>query len=136
MTSFPRGLKDEIGTGLASSQVRMTKLAYFKLLRSARPAAGSAVLILLFAAVGAWTSPAPAPAADSAAVEDSIPSDITGSVNQPATGQVDLLPAVEQPFKPGERLKFSVRYGVIRAGSAWLEVPEEEDWNGHKVFKL
>jgi hypothetical protein len=34
----------------------------------------------------------------------------------------DVLPAVSTPFRPGEVLRFSVQYGPIHAGSAWLEV--------------
>jgi Protein of unknown function (DUF3108) len=34
----------------------------------------------------------------------------------------DVLPAVDRPFRPGEMLRFSVQYGPIHAGSAWLEV--------------
>ncbi len=45
-------------------------------------------------------------------------------------------PAVPQPFKPGESLRFSVQYGFIHAGSAWLEVPEIVDWNGRPSYRL
>lgn len=34
----------------------------------------------------------------------------------------EILPAVTQPFRTGEVLRFSVQYGPIHAGSAWLEV--------------
>src|SRR6188474_1922481 len=54
------------------------------------------------------------------AAQDSI--DITASVALPPSGQHETLPAVAQPFRPGERLKFSVQYGIIHAGTAWLEV--------------
>jgi hypothetical protein len=47
-----------------------------------------------------------------------------------------VLPAVEQPFRAGESLRFSVQYGFIKAGSAWLEVPEVVDWNGHPSWRL
>ena len=49
---------------------------------------------------------------------------------------LDTLPAVAEPFKPGESLRFSVQYGPIHAGSAWLEVPEVEDWRGHRAWRL
>jgi hypothetical protein len=48
----------------------------------------------------------------------------------------ETLPASRQPFRPGESLHFSVRYGFIRAGSAWLEVPEVMDWNGSPSWRL
>ena len=49
---------------------------------------------------------------------------------------LDTLPAVAEPFKPGESLRFSVQYGFVHAGSAWLEVPELKDWNGHPAWRL
>ncbi len=49
---------------------------------------------------------------------------------------LDTLPAVAEPFKAGESLRFSVQYGFIHAGSAWLEVPEITDWHGHPVWRL
>jgi len=49
---------------------------------------------------------------------------------------LDTLPRVAEPFKAGESLRFSVQYGFIHAGSAWLEVPEVADWNGHRAWRL
>ena len=67
-----------------------------------------------------------------ASAEDPLP--------DPATlkGQNDheTLPASPAPFKAGESLRFSVQYGFIHAGSAYLEVPEIADWNGHPVWRL
>lgn len=48
----------------------------------------------------------------------------------------EVLPAVAMPFRPGESLRFSVQYGFIKAGSAWLEVPEVSTWNGKPVYRL
>jgi hypothetical protein len=48
----------------------------------------------------------------------------------------DTLPALVAPFRPGESLRFAVQYGFIHAGTAWLEVPEVSDWNGHPVWRL
>lgn len=48
----------------------------------------------------------------------------------------DTLPASAEPFKAGESLRFSVQYGIIHAGSAWLEVPEVAQWQGHRVWRL
>ena len=48
----------------------------------------------------------------------------------------ELRPGVVQPFKPGESLRFSVQYGFIHAGSAWLEVPEIVEWNGRPSYRL
>jgi hypothetical protein len=49
---------------------------------------------------------------------------------------LDTLPAVPEPFRAGESLRFTVQYGFIHAGSAWLEVPEVADWNGHRAWRL
>jgi len=49
---------------------------------------------------------------------------------------LDTLPAVAQPFRAGESLRFTVQYGFIHAGSAWLEVPDVEEWNGHRAWRL
>lgn len=51
-------------------------------------------------------------------------------------GRHEVLPAIEQPFRAGESLRFSVQYGFIKAGSAWLEVPEVVDWNGRPCWRL
>ena len=53
-----------------------------------------------------------------------------------ASGILDTLPAVAEPFKAGESLRFSVQYGFIHAGSAWLEVPEVTDWRAHRAWRL
>ncbi|HEY6194790.1 MAG TPA: DUF3108 domain-containing protein [Candidatus Eisenbacteria bacterium] len=49
----------------------------------------------------------------------------------------DTIPAVAEPFRAGESLRFSVQYGFIHAGTAWLEVPEvAEDANGRRAWRL
>ena len=53
-----------------------------------------------------------------------------------ASGILDTLPAVAAPFKAGESLRFSVQYGFIHAGTAWLEVPEVSAWNAHPAWRL
>lgn len=54
----------------------------------------------------------------------------------PVSGITDTLAASAEPFRAGESLRFSVQYGVIHAGTAWLEVPETEEWNAHRVWRL
>ena len=63
-------------------------------------------------------------------------SDIAATITLPGPGDRQVLPAVQHPFSAGEQLKFSVSYGPIGAGTAWLEVPEVREWNGHTVFTL
>lgn len=75
-----------------------------------------------------------APQLDSAAATPDTA--ITASVALPPPGHHETLPAVDHPFRVGESLKFSVQYGFIHAGSAWLEVPEKRDWHGHSVYRL
>src|SRR5262245_43570693 len=48
--------------------------------------------------------------------------DIVGAVSLSGSGEV--LPAPRRPIRVGEYLRFSVRYGVISAGDAILEIPE------------
>lgn len=48
----------------------------------------------------------------------------------------EVLPAPTMPIHVGESLRFSVQYGIIKAGSAWLEVPEVVDWNGRPSWRL
>jgi hypothetical protein len=62
--------------------------------------------------------------------------DIAASVTLPPSGQREVLPAAQKPFRPGESLRFSVQYGFIKAGTAWLEVPEIREWNSRPVYAL
>lgn len=86
---------------------------------------GRSVLALLAALLLA------APTAGRAQEGDSLPD--TASLRA-ASG--DVLPAVAEPFRAGESLRFSVQYGFIHAGSAWLEVPEISEYQGHRVWRL
>ena len=62
--------------------------------------------------------------------------ELPDSVDFTRSPAVDTLPAVAEPFHAGESLRFSVQYGFVHAGSAWLEVPEVADWNGHRAWRL
>ncbi len=59
---------------------------------------------------------------------------MTAAVVRP--GGKEILPAVPHAVRAGESLRFSVNYGFINAGAAYLEVPEIKVWNGHAVFRL
>ena len=76
------------------------------------------------------------PGADSVlpAFQDSA--DIASSVQVPGPGQHELLPAPARALRAGESLRFSVQYGFIHAGSAWLEIPEVRQYQGHEVYLL
>ena len=41
-----------------------------------------------------------------------------------------------QAFGPGERLEFSVGYGIIKAGTAVMEIPEIVKLNGRKCYHI
>jgi uncharacterized protein DUF3108 len=79
---------------------------------------------------------------DTRSDDDALPgqvpdtSEITASITPPQPGQREVLPAVEEPFREGEFLKFAVKYGGISAGSAYLEVPQVRDWNGSQAYTL
>ena len=62
-------------------------------------------------------------------------SDIIGAVSLPSTTG-EVIPAPARPIRAGEYLKFSVRYGIISAGDAYLEIPEVRSWKGQPVFTL
>jgi len=96
---------------------------------AASPGAGRiAFLVVLLLALAI-----PAPAADSTGSgveEEDLP--IPGSLPQDGS----VLPAVPTPFKPGESLKFSVQYGFIKAGYAWLQVESVRRDAGHPIYEL
>jgi hypothetical protein len=91
-------------------------------------------LVALLTAVGLLAAlRAPGAPPEELPVPDST--DIVGSVTlQPGTGEV--LPAPERPIRAGEYLKFSVRYGFISAGDAYLEIPEVRTYKGRPVYSL
>jgi hypothetical protein len=47
-----------------------------------------------------------------------------------------VLAAPARPVRAGEYLRYTVQYGVIKAGRAYLEVPEVKDFNGREVYTL
>ncbi len=67
---------------------------------------------------------------------DSTATDLPPTTSLPPGDQTDVLPPVPEPFGTGESLKFSVQYGFINAGTAYLEVQGVTDWNGHPAYTL
>jgi hypothetical protein len=61
--------------------------------------------------------------------------DIVGSVSLP-NGAGEVIPAPKHPIRAGESFKFAVRYGIVTAGDAYLEVPEVREWKGRPVYLL
>jgi hypothetical protein len=63
-------------------------------------------------------------------------SEITRSVTLAASGGHEVLPESPRAFRGGESLRFSVQYGFINAGSAWLEVQNATGPSGQPAFNL
>jgi hypothetical protein len=61
---------------------------------------------------------------------------LTATIQRPPRDKRELLPAMPRAVRAGESLRFSVNYGFINAGAAYLEVPEVKEWNGHAVYRL
>ena len=78
----------------------------------------------------------PVPGADSTLTASPDSADMAASVQVPGPGQHEVLPAPVRPIRAGESLRFSVQYGFIHAGSAWLEIPEVRRYQGHDVYLL
>jgi hypothetical protein len=62
--------------------------------------------------------------------------EILRSVTLSSPGGNEVLAPSDRPFRPGESLRFSVQYGFINAGSAWLEVERATTPNGHPGYEL
>jgi hypothetical protein len=87
--------------------------------------------ILLSGGVGlAWSQTDSLPAQP----DTSDATDITSSVALDTPGEV--VPAISKPFRAGEYLRFSVQYGVIKAGSAYLEVHDGKTADGKAAVTL
>ena len=116
----------------------MTRSQHSRGGRARRPARTAAALL---AAALLAVPPAPYPAGastglDSLGIAQTDSAALTSSVMLPLNGGREVLPPVARPFRAGESLKFTVQYGIIHAGSAYLEVPEVREWQGHPVFHL
>jgi hypothetical protein len=67
-----------------------------------------------------------------------------GDAPAPATGTAPGRPVLNSaqgrtdgvPFGPGESLRFSIEYGLIKAGTAWLEVAPMEHYRGRDCYHL
>jgi hypothetical protein len=92
------------------------------------PAVAAALLLLAVASAS--------PAGDSALPVPPDSADIASSIQVPGPGQHEVSPAPARAFGARESLKFSVQYGFIHAGSAWLEIPEVRRYQGHEVYLL
>ena len=86
----------------------------------------SAVSSALLLAAGALATMAAAPPSSTTTAPASAP-----PVVNTAAGRARGL-----PFGPGESLRFSIEYGVIKAGTAWLEVGPMETYRGRECYHL
>ena len=94
---------------------------------AAPPLAGALLALALVGAAPAGGPTLPVP-------QDSA--DIASSIQVPGPGNHEVLPAPAQAFGARESLKFSVQYGFVHAGNAWLEIPEVRQYQGHDVYLL
>ena len=95
-----------------------------------KPLAVATALVATALVAAAWASqPAPAAAPAPAPGADLATNQVRPPVVNTAAGE-----AGGTPFGPGESLRFSIEYGVIKAGSAWLEVAPMETWHGRSCY--
>ncbi len=112
----------------------MKSTRHLKALRRPTPARSRPQrLVVLLALIAGVVMVARAPGADSTSTAASDTS-LTAAVQRPQ--DLVVIPPASQPIRPGESLKFSVSYGFINAGNAYLEVPEVKEWNGRPVYAL
>jgi hypothetical protein len=66
------------------------------------------------------------------------PAPAAPAINGSGRPAINPLSKQEQgtPFGPGESLRFSIEYGMIKAGSAWLEVAPMEVYKGRACYHL
>jgi hypothetical protein len=76
------------------------------------------------------------PAGDSTLPVPIDSADIASSIQVPGPGSREVLPAPTRALGVRESLKFSVQYGFVHAGTAWLEIPEVRQYKGHEVYLL
>jgi len=95
---------------------------------------GPGPLAALILILGLLSAPR-APGAPQGETQVPDTTDIVGSVSLPS-GSGEVLPAPARPIRVGEYLRFSVRYGIISAGDAILEIPEVRQWHGRPVYTL
>jgi hypothetical protein len=66
-----------------------------------------------------------------------VDTSLTASVQKSPKDKREVLPAMPRAVRAGESLRFSVNYGFINAGAAYLEVlPDVKEWNGFPVYRL
>src|SRR5262245_32634768 len=88
--------------------------------------------VILIAIIGLFAPATGAPQGENTAPDTA---DIVGSVSLPS-GNGEVLPAPRRPIRAGEYLRFSVRYGIVSAGEAILEIPQVRQWHGRPVYTL
>jgi len=110
----------------------MTKNGYLTAVRGSSPLGRRAWRSTIATSLVAMLlAVSPAPGADSSnKSQDSI----IASVRPPS--RPETLPAVPAAVRPGESLKFSVNYGFINAGAAYLEVSDVKEFHGRPVLNL
>ncbi len=122
----------------ASSEARVTRTRMPRNGRSRGAGGGRLILAIL----GLVLAGALASAAETPPGTDSTST--PGAVAAPARATTPAIPALNTvagrnrglPFGPGESLRFSIEYGLIKAGTAWLEVGPMEQYKGRDCYHL
>jgi hypothetical protein len=104
---------------------------------------GRAVQVQVLVAAGRGTSPIDSLPPDSMTVDppglsDSLPGvadSLPGGIDSPAVA-ADSLPGRHSAIVVGERLVFSVRYGMIKAGTAVMEVVDRKKVDGRPGYHV
>lgn len=69
---------------------------------------------------------------------------VAAALSRPAVADTPPAPVLNSaeargrglPFGPGESLRFSIEYGLIKAGTAWLEVGPMETYKGRPCYHI
>jgi hypothetical protein len=79
-----------------------------------------------------------APAAEAAPVAEAAAARPATAPLPPGAPSINTAEARHkaQPFGPGESLRFSIEYGPIKAGTAWLEVGAMQTYRGRECYHL
>jgi hypothetical protein len=96
----------------------------------ARRAAGSAAAAVVLAALAAWAAWGLPSDAELGLPAGQLPA------GPPDSATLDRLARLGLPFAPGERLVFSIEYGIVRAGTATLEVRPMTAYRGRSCYHI
>ena len=97
-------------------------------------AIGLGFLALLATSAGPGARPARAQAPDSTGDLPAAPASAADTTPPALNSSAGMARGL--PFGPGESLRFSIEYGLLKAGSAWLEVAPMATYRGRRCYHL